>query len=140
MRPDSTIYRLAKPEDDYWLDLLPSGEVPRRFPTVVAERAGTIVGFLATDARADFICAGPLYVDLPEGRHRGVVAVRLIQAYEAVLMHAEGVDGYYYMIGDIPWKRPTSRCENTYFCKTFENGLSLFWRELPPPEQLLTVH
>ena len=140
MHPVKTRYRLARPEDDYFMDLMEHGDVPRRFPTVVAERDGHIVGFLATDARADFICAGPLSVSPDAAQSRGILAMRLIQAYEAVLLQAQGVEGYYFMGASTPWIAATQRCENTFRVRDCDNGLSLFWRELPTPDQLMTVH
>lgn len=129
MHPDSTIYRLARDEDDYFLDLMQWGDVPRRFPTVVAERDGVIVGYLATDARPEFICAGPLYVDLPSGRSGAVIALRLLEAYEAVLRVA-GVESYYFSIEKPSWRRVAERLPHTRLCRQDPNGLSFFHRNL----------
>jgi len=131
MRPTSTRYRLATEADDDALNALPKGEVPRRFPTVVAERDGEIVGYLATHDRPDMILAGPLEVTLPADANRGVMAMRLIQAYEFVLGQVEGVRSYFYATADDAWIAATARCERTRFCHTYPNGLHLFERDLP---------
>ena len=131
MRPASTRYRLATEADEAALRALPQGDVPRRFPTIVAERDGAIVGYLATHDRPDMILAGPLEVVIPEGHSRGVMALRLIQAYEFVLGQFDGVHSYFYATADPAWIEATTRCERTRFCYEYPNGLHLFERDLP---------
>ena len=131
MHPEQTTYCLASAEDEQILAQLPQGDVPRQFPTVVAKRHGQIVGYLGTHARSDMILAGPLEVLLPTGLARGVMALRLIQAYEFVLTQCRGVDSYFFASSDPEWIRATARCARTEFYHEYEDGVSLFKRELP---------
>lgn len=102
MHPASTRYRLESSADAAQIAALPGGLVPRKFPTVVAEREGRILGFLGTHDREDCILAGPLGVRDREGRSRAIIAWRLLQAYEVVLAHA-GVSAYYFTTDDPHW-------------------------------------
>lgn len=136
MRPTSTHYRISTELDEPNLHVMAQGLVPRRFPTVVAERDGQIIGFLGTHDRRDAILAGPLEVELPSGRHRAVVAMRLIQAYENVLTLA-GIDHYFYVAEPGQWADAAGRCARSEFCGEAENGLCLFKRLLTAAR---TVH
>lgn len=109
MHPDSTVYRLATPADEAEIRALPDGQVPRAFPTVVAERDGEIIGFLGTHDRRDCILAGPLSIALPAGRARGVVAWRLIQTYEFILMQVQGIDSYCFVAEGESWQGAVAR-------------------------------
>lgn len=140
MTPDSTSYRLATEADEAEIQTLPDGDVPRAFPTVVAERDGKIIGFLGTHALPNGIVAGPLTVDLPSDRARAIVAMRLIQTYEFVLMQAPGITGYLYSVdGDAPWAAATARCDRTHYIGEVD-GLQWFERRLPVPDVSPTVH
>ncbi len=64
------------------------------FPTVVAKRDGKLIGLLSTRPVTEAIVAGPLIVDLPT---RGVVTMRLVEAYDIVLRRA-GVKNYLFHV------------------------------------------
>ena len=85
MQPQNTIYRLASPGGEF-NKLYAMGkrvlghEIGRlRWPTIVAERDGVVVGFLGTLKHDEVVLAGPLVIDLPS---RMFVAMRLMEAYE----------------------------------------------------------
>ena len=100
MIPRDTFYRLAHSPKDYSACralLREQGEDARlSFPTVVAERAGRIIGFCATQPRKDAVVAGPLAVakDIP---HPGITIIRLGEAYENVLK-AAGIKVYWFHV------------------------------------------
>ena len=86
MQPQNTIYRLANPGGEF-NKLYAMGkrilghEIGRlRWPTIVAERDGVVVGFIGTLKDDNIVLTGPLIVDLPKARM--FVAMRLIEAYE----------------------------------------------------------
>jgi len=140
MTPEHTIYRLSTEADEPQIQMLRDGDVPRAFPTVVAERDGKIIGFLGTHALPNGIVAGPLTVDLPSYRARGIVALRLIQTYEFILMQAPGITSYLYSVdGDAPWAAATGRCDRTHYIGEVD-GLQWFERRLPVPQPSPTVH
>ena len=95
MRPRDTLYRLAKPNGE-WNRIYSLarregfGVIHPGWPTVVAVRAGRIVGFLTTHDRDDVIVAGPLVI---EGGRNMLMFLRLGEAYENVLRIA-GVNAY----------------------------------------------
>lgn len=91
-----TRYRLATDEDQEQIRNFnqQEGDDPG-WPTVVAERDGEILGYLATHRQGDQIMAGPLAIK--EGRNRGVLALRICQAYENVLK-AIGIVSYRFYI------------------------------------------
>lgn len=131
MQPSATIYRIATDDDEPSLLVMPNGLVARRFPTVVAERDGEIIGYLGTHDRHDVILAGPMDICLESERAKGVIASRLIQAYETVLLLA-GVDFYFYTVRNGKWREATERSPRTTFCSETPDGVCLFKRELPP--------
>lgn len=99
MRPRDTKYRLAASPRDYQkcraLFIENHGAEPLRsfsFPTVVAERAGEIVGFLSTWDQKTALIAGPLEV---KGGKNMFMFIRLIEAYENVL-RAAGVKRFLF--------------------------------------------
>lgn len=140
MTPEHTIYRLSTEADEPQIQMLRDGDVPRAFPTVVAERDSKIIGFLGTHALPNGIVAGPLTVDLPSDRARGIVALRLIQTYEFILMQAPGITSYLYSVdGDAPWAAATGRCDRTHYIGEVD-GLQWFERRLPVPQPSPTVH
>ena len=130
MHPSNTMYRLATAADEPELLTWPEGLLPRRFPTVIAERDGEIIGYLGTHDRDDCILAGPMEVRLENERAKGLVALRLIEAYETVLLHA-GIEFYFYGVHNGPWRDATERSPRTML--VYEDGdLGVFKRELPP--------
>lgn len=130
MHPDSTLYRLSTPADEPSLYAMPHGLVARRFPTIVAERDGEVIGYLGTHDDDAAIVAGPMDIALESDRAKGIVALRLIQAYETVLIHA-GVDHYFYAVADPKWAEATLRSPRTTLCAQSADGVFLFKRELP---------
>lgn len=89
-----THYRLATCPVDYrkCRALMPE-PVPLSFPTVMAERNGQVVGFLATQPKKDAVVAGPLWL-----RERApFVTLRLLEAYDNV-MRAAGIAAYHFHI------------------------------------------
>ena len=99
MHPARTLYRLAhSPRDlsachrlarDHGMDAKTF-----TFPTVVADREGEIVGFLATQPSKTAVVAGPLAVATPRPL---ITVLRLLEAYENVLK-AAGVSHYYFEV------------------------------------------
>lgn len=92
MYPSSTTYRLARPGGEYnrlYALAKRAGYRPRigdfQFPTVVAERAGKVIGFVATQPGQEAVVAGPLVID---GGPNPFVFLRLADAYENVLRQA----------------------------------------------------
>lgn len=69
------------------------------YPTVMAERDNELVGYLTTNTKSGYIVAGPLWIkeDL-KGAFRGLVLIRLLEAYEKVLF-INGVDRFLFWIG-----------------------------------------
>lgn len=99
MKPNSTIYRLARPGGEY--NRIRSivrregfGVLHAMWPTVVAERGGRVVGVLATQRRDDMILAGPLAI---EGSANPIMFIRLVEAYENVLRAAR-IRSYYFTV------------------------------------------
>lgn len=90
-----TLYRLATSPADYRkchalmrASNPTSGNTPKLgYPTVVAEKDGTVVGFISTVRHPKLIVAGPVHAP------NGIIALRLFEAYENFLWHA-GVRGY----------------------------------------------
>jgi hypothetical protein len=125
-----TLYRLAATPADYGrCRLLIGAAKPLRFPTVMAERDGVLVGVLGTEAAyPDKIVAGPLVVSaaIP---NPAFLTVRLIDAYETELRRA-GVKAYLFCTGldnhrFVRWiqalgGREVSQCE----------GYRWYWREV----------
>lgn len=130
MHPHTTQYRLANSADEPELLTWPDGMLPRRFPTIVAERDGEIIGYLGTHDRNDCIMAGPMEVRLENERAKGAIALRLIEAYEIVLLHA-GVEFYFYGVQNGPWRDATERSPRTELIHEQE-GIGVFKRYLPP--------
>ena len=76
---------------------------------MLADRGGTIVGFLATRPNKKAVIAGPLVI--APGTLRPILTVmRLIEAYELMLRKA-GVQSFYFMVaGTNPvWRRIVER-------------------------------
>lgn len=102
MTPKETLYRLCQLSDvrvveKIWRDQKKQFGRPKKlgWPTVVAERNGKILGFLATQAdNPQEIIAAPLIVN---GGSSPFTAMRLVQAYENVLKFA-GVTAYYFHV------------------------------------------
>lgn len=91
-----TVYRLAHSPKDYAAcHALLTERATLSWPTIVAERDGSIIGFLATQPRTDAIVAGPLAVRPSPGA--AWTLMRLIDAYEAVLRLA-GVTSYRFFV------------------------------------------
>ena len=115
MHPSQTLYRLATTPADYrrcHVLLRSQGATHRlAFPTVLAERGGTLLGFLSTNPNDRAIVAGPLVL-MTNGHNLGIVAMRLIEAYERILTLA-GVASYHFAIprGDAfePWRNIVNR-------------------------------
>ena len=87
MRASNTRYRLAHSPADYrkahtlarLVDERLDG--PMTFPTVLADRDGTVVGVLGSAPDKNFLVAGPLAI-MPDLPSKGPVLMRLIEAYE----------------------------------------------------------
>jgi hypothetical protein len=95
--PRDTVYRLAhSPRDLARCKALLRArgeEATLSFPTVLAERAGEVIGFLATQPRKDAVVAGPIAV-AASIEHPAYVVIRLAEAYDAVMRKA-GITLYY---------------------------------------------
>ena len=101
MTPTHTTYKLARPGGQYnalYAMAKRAGGRPRigdfGFPTVVAERGGKVIGFVATRPDERAVIAGPLVI---EGGPNPFVFLRLAEAYENVL-RAAGVKAYLHQI------------------------------------------
>lgn len=70
-------------------------DVKLSFPTVMALRDGKLVGFLSTRASKKAVMAGPLVMN--GLLSKGIVAMRLAEAYEQILSEA-GVTDYLFSI------------------------------------------
>ena len=101
MHPTQTIFRLARAGGEFNKlyamakrhgEKLPAGTL--NFPTVVAERDGKVVGFLATAPVKKEVWAGPLILDQPPNAW---LALRLGEAYEVVLKYA-GIKEYFHLV------------------------------------------
>lgn len=80
------------------------GEAPAlRWPTVLARWGNAVVGFMATQQARWAVVMGPLLV-APDVRVKGLVALRLLEAYERVL-HEAGVRAYVFSVATTnkPW-------------------------------------
>ena len=100
MQPRNTLYRLMEPTDEpilqrMWTDHKKVFGLPKKFgfPTIVAERDGTILGFLSSDPSAKILTAGPLIVTAGVS---GIVVMRLIEAYENLIRPM--MDGYLFHV------------------------------------------
>ncbi len=109
MHPQTTEYRLATTPHQYKaLHALrkasESPEVAFGFPTVYAARDGVLLGFLGTLKTKDAVVAGPLVID-PTTKAPGLLAMRLVEAYEQVLTQA-GITSYLFGIDtkNTSWK------------------------------------
>lgn len=97
MKPEKTLYRLMEPTDQpiierIWTDHRKIFGEPKEleFPTVLADREGTILGAVTTDTSM-----GPIYmrvVVVPPCSF--ITFMRLFEAYENILK-LTGVDGYF---------------------------------------------
>lgn len=101
MHPINTHYRLADSPTDYKAcrDLFADNHgadptQPLRWPTVIAERDGEVIGFLATLPLEGRIMAGPL--ELKGGRNM-ITFLRLIEAYTNVMKTA-GVTQFEFFV------------------------------------------
>ena len=93
----ATTYRLATSPRDYTRCRALMREfvepVALSFPTVMAERDGVLLGFLATQPRKEAVIAGPLML-----RDRSpFVTLRLLEAYDNV-MRAAGITAYHFYV------------------------------------------
>lgn len=97
----TTIYKIA--EDQDFARILSAFELTERLasPTVFAEKDGKIIGFLSTHDNPRSVVAGPFVAK------SSVVALRLVQIYEAILntlgvgvfwFHVERGNDYYLKI------------------------------------------
>ena len=92
-----TSYNIALTDADYKKAAMFFGEGGQdgrgiTFPTIIAERDGTVIGAMATKDRDDMVVAGPILVSVPN-RNNGIVTLRLTEAYERAL-RASGVSRY----------------------------------------------
>lgn len=102
MRPLDTTYRLARPGGEfnrlYALAKRAGGRIHKGdfgFPTIVAERDGKVIGFVATKPDDRAVIAGPLVIEGEKGNP--FVFLRLAEAYENV-MRLVGVKVYLHAI------------------------------------------
>ena len=104
-----TTYRLAVGPADYKKCRALMAEfiepVALSFPTVMAERDGKLIGFLATQPRKEAVIAGPLML-----RERSpFVTLRLLEAYDNV-MRAAGITAYhFYVKNGNQWREQVER-------------------------------
>lgn len=101
MKPKETLYRLSKPGDSktlkkIWAEHEAMFGKPKKlgWPTVVAERAGILLGFLSTDTSKKMLVAGPLILN---GGSSTFTVLRLVEAYENVLRYT-GTTNYYFHV------------------------------------------
>lgn len=124
MIPTRTTYRLAKSPADYRrCRALQTTPDTLSFPTVMAERDGAVIGFLATQPRRDLLVAGPLVTTLT-GQAAAILIMRLIDAYEAVLRQA-GVTLYLFSVErtNTAWLAKVAALGAT----PYEQGDTLVW-------------
>lgn len=100
MKPTETSYTLAASSKDYAechaLEYAEHGteSAGYSFPTIIARRDGEVIGFFATIPPDKYVIAGPLVV---KGKRNPVVAMRLIEAYDA-MMRRLGIRLYYFTV------------------------------------------
>jgi hypothetical protein len=129
MKPVKTLYRVADNSGDYkkchalLREFMPEEERTFNWPTVVAERDGEIVGFLATYVVKGFIEAGPMVIAV-EG-HKSFVALRLVEAYEN-LLQLLGYKSYIFSIkkSNKKWVEAVERGGNL---KPYSETEDYFW-------------
>jgi hypothetical protein len=115
MRPRDTIYRLAHGQRD----LRACQAIARArgitdatmgWPTVVADRQGQLLGFLATTPSKKVVQAGPMVI-APGVALPALIMMRLIEAYEVVLKRA-GVTQWFFRVEytNQGWDRMVKKC------------------------------
>lgn len=92
------VYRLAEVPGDYEIvnDFLDEEQVDRSeielaWPTIMALEEDELVGILGTFSDDAAIVAGPLVTK--SDRHRGIMALRMVEVYDTVLRNA-GISTY----------------------------------------------
>lgn len=125
MNPSKTTYRLMTQKDrkhcrslmqkaafEFRTDLLRSR---LGFPTVVADRAGVLLGFISTVPSNTEIVAGPLVID-PAIKNRGPTALHLLEAYDN-LMRAAGVVEYLFWVDEANtyWLKILAKLDLTHY-------------------------
>lgn len=114
MYPLRTVYVLAQNARDYrvcheLLTAVGAEETAFRFPTIMAIRDKTLLGFLGTLPNKTALIAGPLVLD-PTQKRPIITAIRLVECYERTL-HQAGIPAYYFGIdtANASWKTTAER-------------------------------
>lgn len=143
MKPLNTKYRLATSSRDYQrcrqLFEENQGEPPSvrlSFPTVLAERDGSVIGFLSTHPSSTHIMAGPLEV---KGGRNMITFIRLIEAYENVLRAAGVASFMFYTRAEREDSFAPKRVEaykdfGVKFLR-FDRGNAVFWKDIQNGQQ-----
>jgi hypothetical protein len=112
MHPRETIYRLAHGQRDFRAchALVPAQALTLGWPTIVADRRGEILGFLATRPSKKAVEAGPLVI-APAALRPAIIMMRLIEAYEVVLKQA-GVQFWFFKVDftNPIWDQMVKKC------------------------------
>lgn len=97
-------YRMATTEDTWEIhQLLRSNNLPEQetaFPTVLALNDDKIVGMMATTPNDEMVLAGPLVLE--HDKRRPFTAIRLIELYDAAMLHLGIVSYIFYTAIDSP--------------------------------------
>lgn len=133
MLPRDTRYRLADSPADYRAchDLLRAqGEQQDlTWPTVLADRRGIILGFLATTPSDEAVIAGPLVI-AKEAPRPGIIVLHLVEAYETVLRLA-GVSLFNFWVrtSNRPWRAILAKLEFQPY-HVADDGIEWFTRRI----------
>lgn len=147
MHPTETRYTLMQPrETERVLEVIHKHGFENTtrlgFPTVIAKRKGKIIGVLSTRETPDAIVAGPLVV---VGEIKGPVAMRLVEAFEAVLRMVRKPDGspgiecYLFVAPDPTWQ---SQIERAFGVQHYaeENGNRWYRRNIFSAPETATLN
>lgn len=126
MKPRDTKYVLASSPADYKACKKLDPEVKCKFPTILAYRGKTPVGFVTTY----YTKSGPMVSGLTVSvdGHKAFVAMRLLEAYESVLLRA-GIHSYLFFVENTNPRWKTSVQEIAKLRYDLEDG-SIFEKEL----------
>lgn len=106
MYPRETVYRFAQSDADFHaIRELTAADDDPRWPAIIAERSGRIIGSIGTTPNDDAIIVGYLFAP------SSIVAMRLIEMYEATL-RLMGIREYlFFLEEDAParWRSVLNR-------------------------------